>query len=171
MEHAAEHWYLVYVKPHKETFVIRQLEDRGFGIFFPVLQFDRGYNRGIRIEPYFPHYVFVRADLDSTLARDLRWLAGVRTLVHFGGGPSIVPDAVIELLRERLEPLQHKVLRKSEWLFKPGQRVLVTDGPFAGLEAVFQKGLRGTERVQVLLHVLGSWTRTEINGRDLKPVA
>ena len=163
------HWYLIFTKPHKETMVVRQLEDRHHDVFFPTLQFERGYNRGIRVEPYFPHYVFARLDLESNHAGDLRWLAGVRTMVHFGNGPAIVPDAVIELLRQRLQPYEHKVLRKSEWLFKPGQRVLITNGPFAGLEAVFQKGLKGSERVHVLLQILGSWTRTEIGTRDLKP--
>ena len=165
-----EHWYLVYTKPQKEKFVIRQVEDRGFEVFYPILQFERGYSRGIRAEPYFPHYVFVRLDLESGFASNLRWLAGVRTIVHFGGGPAVVPDSVVDQLRQRLQPYEHKVLRKSEWLFKPGQRVLVTGGPFAGLEAVFQRGLKSSERVQILLHTLGAWTRTEINGRDIKPV-
>ena len=96
------HWYLIFTKPHKETLVVRQLEDRGFEVFFPTLQFERGYNRGIRLEPYFPHYLFARIDLQSGRTGDLRWLAGVRTIVHFGGGPAIVPDAVVETLRQSL---------------------------------------------------------------------
>ena len=74
-----EHWYLVYTKPQKETFVVRQVADRGFAVFHPILQFERGYNRGIRVEPYFPNYVFVRLELESSFSSDLRWLAGVRT--------------------------------------------------------------------------------------------
>lgn len=165
-----EHWHVVYTKPNKEGFVIRQLEDRGFEVFYPVLQFERGYNRGIRIEPYFPHYVFVRVDLTTGATSDLRWLAGVRTIVHFGGGPAVVPDAVVQLLRNRLHPYEHKVLRKSEWQFKSGQHLLITGGPFAGLEGVFQQGLKGPERVQILLYALGSWTRAEISVRDIKPL-
>jgi len=160
-----ENWYVIYTKPHKEPLVNRQLEDRDVEVFFPTLQFDRGYNRGIRLEPFFPHYLFVKTDLMSGIMGDLRWLAGV----HFENRPAIVPDAIIDLLRERLQPYEDKVLRRSEWLFKPGQRVIVTKGPFAGFEAIFQKGLNGSERAQILLKLLGSWNRAEINSRDLKP--
>ncbi|MEZ4867700.1 MAG: transcription termination/antitermination NusG family protein [Caldilineaceae bacterium] len=163
-----EEWYLIYTKPHKEPIVNRQLEDRGVEVFFPTLQFDRGYNRGIRLEPFFPHYLFARLDLRSAGVGDLRWLMGVRTVVHFDARPAIVPDAVIEMLQERLQPYGAKVMRRSEWLFKPGQRVTIVNGPFAGFEALFQKGLNGTDRVQILLNMLGTWTRAEISSQDLK---
>jgi transcriptional antiterminator RfaH len=164
-----ENWYVIYTKPHKEPLVNRQLEDRGLEVFFPTLQFNRGYNRGIRLEPFFPHYLFAKVDLMSDLSSDLRWLAGVRTLVHVESRPIIVPNAVIDLLRQRLQPYEDKVLRRSEWLFKPGQRVIVTKGPFTGFEAIFQKDLNGTERAQILLKLLGAWNRAEIDSRDLKP--
>lgn len=164
-----EQWYVIYTKPHKEPLVNGQLADRGLEVFFPTLQFDRGYNRGIRLEPFFPHYLFVKADLMAEEARDLRYLPGVRTVVHFAGRPAVVPDEVLTLLRERLEPYEAKVLRRSEWLFKPGQPVVVAEGPFAGFEAIFQRGLNGSERAQILLKLIGSWSRAEISVYDLKP--
>jgi len=163
-----EQWYLIYTKPHKEPIVNRQLEDRGLEVFFPTLQFDRGYNRGVRLEPFFPHYLFAQIDMLADRVGDLKWLMGIRTVVHFDARPAIVPDAVIEMLRQRLQPYEAKVVRRSEWLFKPGQRVTITRGPFAGFEAVFQKGLNGADRVQILLNMLGTWTRAEISGQDLK---
>ncbi len=164
-----EHWYVLYTKPHKEPLVNRQLEDQGVEVFFPTLQFNRGYNRGIRLEPFFPHYLFAKVDLMADPTGDLRYLPGVRTLVHFGGRPATVPAEIIELLHQKLHPYESKVLRRSEWLFKPGQQLIITSGPFAGFEAIFQKGLNGSERVQILLKLLGSWSRAEIDGRDLKP--
>lgn len=164
-----ENWHVIYTKPNKELLVYNQLEDRDVELFFPTLQFNRGYNRGIRQEPFFPTYLFIKVDLMTDAANDLRYLPGVRTLVHFEGQPAIVPGPVIDLLRDRLQPYGKTVLRRSEWLFTPGQRVIVTKGPFAGIEAIFQKELNGSERVQILLHLLGAWSRAEINSRDLKP--
>ena len=163
-------WYLIYTKPHKEPLVNRQLADCGVDVYFPTLQFDRGYHRGTRLEPFFPHYVFVQLDMMSNWGGNLQWLVGVRTVVHFAGKPAIVPEAVIDALRQRLQPYEDKVLRRGEWLFKPGQRVLITNGPFKGLEAVFQQGLNGAERVQILLQILGAWTRAEISSYDLQPL-
>lgn len=164
-------WYLLHTKPHKEPLVSGQLEDRGLDVFFPYLRLERGHGRGIRLDPFFPSYLFVKVDLFSPEASDLRWLPGVRTLVHFGGYPVSVPDEIVDSLRERLTPYRDKVLRKSEWLFKSGQRVEIVSGPFAGFEAVYQHSLSGGQRVQLLLDMMGSWTRTQLNVDQIRPAA
>jgi transcription elongation factor/antiterminator RfaH len=164
-------WHVIHTKPQKEPLVNRQLEDRGLETYFPFLQYERGYNRGIRVEAFFPHYLFLYIDLQSNAATDLRWLPGVRTILYVDNQPATVPESIIESLRLRLNPLNKRVLRKNEGLFKPGQKVLVAGGPFEGFEAIFQKELNGHERVQVLLKLLGAWTRTEISSNQLKPLS
>lgn len=161
-------WYLIYTKPHKEPLVNRQLTDRGIDVYFPTIQVERGYQRGIRLEPFFPHYLFAHLDRMALSGVNLQWLAGVRTLVHFDGKPATVPTAVIEALQQRLQPYERHVLRRGEWVFKPGQRVRIINGPLKGLEAIFQQGLNGAERVQILLQLLGTWTRAEISSYDLE---
>ena len=165
-----QEWHVIYTNPQKETLVNCQLEDRGLETYFPFLQYDRGYGRGIRLEPFFPHYLFFKADLQSKRAHNLQWLPGIRSIVQVDGRPAIVPDNVIDGLRQRLKPYAKAVLRKSECLFKPGQKVLVSGGPFDGFEAIFQKGMSGEDRVQVLLKLLGAWTRTELSASQLRPL-
>ena len=164
-------WYALYTKPHQETLVCRQLEDRGLEVFFPYVEYDRGYGRGTRVEPFFPHYLFVHVDLMAPEASTLQWLIGVRGLVRIGEQPATLPDQVITRLRERLAPYQEKILAKSEWLFKSGEQVEITEGPFAGFEAVFQHGLSGGHRVQILLNMMGSWTRAQLGIEQIKPLA
>ena len=147
-----------------------QLEDRGIETYFPYLKIDRGYGRGIRLEPFFPHYLFFKTDLTSAGAHGLQWLPGVRRIVHIGSRPATVPESIIEALRKRLRPYSDRALSKSEWLFKPGQMVVVTSGPFEGIEAVFQKSLNGRGRAQVLLQLVGTWTRAEIDTDHIKPL-
>ena len=160
-------WYLLYTQPKKEALVADQLSARDLNVFYPTLHIKRGYNRGFREEPLFPHYLFVEIDLESQMATGLRWLPGVRTLVHFGERPAFVPRHIVECLQDKLAYMQ-KTVSKAELLFTPGQTVKVNKGPFAGLDAVFQKGLKGTERVQVLLEVLGRQSRVELDVRDIK---
>jgi transcription elongation factor/antiterminator RfaH len=166
-----QQWHVMYTKPNKETLVDSQLEDRGLETYFPYLRIERGYSRGIRYEPFFPHYLFFFADLSSTEAYGVQWLPGVRKLVHVGNRPATVPQAVIDALHKRLDPFAEKAISKSEWLFKPGQKVEITSGPFEGFEAIFQKGLNGRDRVQVLLQLVGTWTRTEMDANQLKAVS
>jgi transcription antitermination factor NusG len=165
-----QQWYVMYTKPHKEALVNRQLEDRGVETFFPFLQFERGYGRGIRLEPFFPNYLFFCANLAQPAVHALRWLPGVRSIVYVDHIPAAVPEPVIQALRARLQPLAHRVLHKSEWLFEPGQPVSIIDGPLEGLEAVFHKGLSGQERAQVMVHWVGRWTRAELDLRLIKPL-
>ena len=162
-------WYVLYTKPHKETLVHRQLEDRELATFFPYMQYDRGYGRGVRLEPFFPHYLFVRVDLESQAASGLTWLVGVRHLVSFEGRPARVPDVAVDALQARLAPYAAKVLAPAEALFAPGEAVRVVSGPLAGLEGVFQRGLSGSQRVQILLNLLGQWSRVYLDVHQLVP--
>ena len=114
-------WYVMYTKPNREPLVNRQLEDRGIVTYFPHVQIDRGYGRGIRVEPYFPHYLFFQADLVSGEANGLQWLPGMRAIVTFGNQPATIPDSAIETLRRHLKPYSESVLQKNNLLFKPGQ--------------------------------------------------
>ena len=88
-------WYTLYTKPHQETLVCRQLEDRGLEVFFPYVQYDRGYGRGTRMEPFFPHYLFVHVDLMAPEASTLQGRRGraaeAAGPVHrVGGAPPIL---------------------------------------------------------------------------------
>lgn len=165
-----QQWHIIYTKPNQEPLVNRQLEDRDIETYLPFLQFERGYGRGIRLEAFFPHYVFMNIDLGSPQANGVQWLAGVRAIVHFDDQPAVVPSAAIDVMRKRLSPYAHKVLRKTEWLFKPSDPVLVTAGPFQGMDAIFQQGLSGGQRAQILLKLLGTWVRADVDISQIKPV-
>jgi len=161
-------WYVMHTNPKKESFVNGQFLDRSMETFFPYIQFDRGYSRGIRIEPFFPNYLFFCSDLHSRQSHDLQYMPGVRGIVRFDNRPAVVPEAILEELRHRLQPYERRVMKKTEWLFKPGDKVLITNGPFEGFEAIFERGKNGLERAQILLNILGTTTHTEIDARHLK---
>ncbi len=158
----ARKWYLLHTNHGKEKIVVGQLEGFDVDLFCPMVKIDRGHRRGIREEALFPHYLFVHADILADNLPSLAYLPGVRTLVHFGGRPAVVPDAIIAQLQERLAQREPK-RTLADHLFKPGQPIRVRSGPFAGLDAVFQQGLKGTERAQVLIDVLGSLSRVELD--------
>ena len=97
--------------PHESRereIVVGQLEGFDVDLFCPMVKIDRGHRRGIREEALFPHYLFVRADILADNLPSLAYLPGVRTLVHFGGRPAVVPDAIIAQLQERLAQREPK---------------------------------------------------------------
>ncbi|MGH7817100.1 MAG: transcription termination/antitermination protein NusG, partial [Candidatus Binatia bacterium] len=63
---------------------------------------------------------------------------------------------IIRALRERCP---NGVVEIDPLRAKPGDTVRINEGLFSGLEAIFEQKLKGSERVAVLLDILGRQTR------------
>jgi transcriptional antiterminator RfaH len=97
----------------------------------------------------FPRYLFIQLD-NSDQARSwapIRSTTGVTQLVRFGNRAAHVDEALIELLRQREECLP------TEAMFRTGDTVVVTQGPFAGIEAIYQT-TDAEMRAMILLEIL-----------------
>ncbi len=157
-----EAWYAVHAKSHKEGYVKAYLESQGLESFYPYLQVTPINPRSSTVRSYFPGYLFVRADLETTGISSLRWIPGAVGLVEFGGVPAVVPDAVIQQLKIRLRDAQARPAGEQS-RFKHGDSVRIVRGPFKGFEGIFDARLSGTQRVLLLLDMLGRLVRAEIN--------
>jgi transcriptional antiterminator RfaH len=148
-------WYALHSHPHKEDLLWHQVESRGIEAFYPRVKVPVVNPRARKIRPYFPGYLFVHVDLEQTGISVLNWMPYSTGLVSFGGEPSIVSDALIHALEKRIGQINAAGGEVFENL-KPGDPVVIQDGPFAGYEAIFDIRLSGSERVRVLLKLLSS---------------
>jgi transcriptional antiterminator RfaH len=157
-------WYAVHTHPRKEQPALENLQRQGFDSYLPVLQVQkvrRGKAQMVQ-EAMFPRYLFVRLD-SSAQGRSwspIRSTLGVRTLVQFGGKPAKVAHELIDWLRQRehdFDPLH---------LFQPGDTVAITEGPFKGLEALYQ-GVDGEHRALILLEILSKPVRMAVDAGAL----
>ncbi len=146
-------WYVMHSKPRKEEFLLDQLRLSGFEAYCPIVRVATINPRARKMRPYFPGYVFLRADLELSRASSLHWMPGATGLVSFDGQPARVPDGLVPTLRQRLEAVNASGGELLHDLM-PGDPVRVIEGPFAGYEAIFDARLPGTERVRVLLKLL-----------------
>ena len=96
-----------------------------------------------------------------------RWCPGVTRLVLAGERPAIVPDAIIDGLRQR-ERAGFIELPKPP-RFKRGDPVKVSAGSFAGHLGLYD-GQRPHERVAVLLALLGASVRVTLPKDDIERV-
>jgi transcription antitermination factor NusG len=149
-------WYVLRVKPHKERPVYRLLKAREVEVFFPSVKVNPVNPRAARERPFFPGYMFVRADLAEVGQNAFSWLPGVQGLVRFGEQPAMVPENLIHEIRRRLAEIKQAGGLALDGLEK-GDRVRIVGGPFAGYEAIFDLRLPGQERVQVLLAFLSRY--------------
>ena len=118
-------------------------------------------------EPLFPRYLFIRLGQGDS-ARSwapIRSTKGVSRLVSFGVEPAKVADSLVEALRVR----ESSVQAEPERLFKPGERVRLTEAPFAGIEGIYQMA-DGERRVMVLIELLSKQVRVRVAPADLRKV-
>jgi len=140
-------WYVVQTKPRQESRALENLKRQGFRCVLPRVRVER-IRRGLRVwneEPLFSRYVFIELSEADSKWSVLRSTRGVTRVVQFGGVPARLPDAwVAEFMREDRPPVA---------LFEPGERVVITGGPFGGLEGIYQLA-DGEARAYVLLEIL-----------------
>ena len=148
-----QNWYVVRSKPNKEEFLRDQLLLRQVEVYYPQISVRPANPRAKKIKSYFPGYLFVRLQLDSTVLSTLQWIPGSIGLVSFDGVPSMVPDPLIAAIRRHVEEVNNASVNYVPGLQR-GDRVEIDHGPFAGYEAVFDAHLSGSERVRVLLKLL-----------------
>jgi transcription antitermination factor NusG len=147
------YWYVLHSKPHKEELLAEQLELRKIETFAPRIRVQVVNPRARPVRPYFPGYIFVRADLEEMGKSVLQYVPGSSGLIAFGGEPAFVPDGLIHAIRLRVDEINSAGGELFDVL-KSGETVLVHSGPFAGYEAIFDARLPGKERVRVLLKML-----------------
>ena len=162
-------WYALRVKPHKERTVSRLLLARDVELFFPTLRVQPKNPRSAKEKPYFPGYLFVKADLEVSGINTFSWVQGTHGLVSFGNIPAVVPEPLILELKRRMEILNAQQVGCFE--FESGTPVRIVSGPFAGYEAIFDVGLPGSERVQILLAFLSSYPQIlKLNAADVEKI-
>lgn len=147
------HWYAINSHPHKEEILWRHLQSHGIEVFYPRLRVSPVNPRARKHRPYFPGYLFIRVDLVESGQSAFQWMPHARGIVTVGGEPAIVPDGLIGALRARLAQLEADRPAPTAEL-KPGDLVVIEDGPFEGYEAIFDVHISGSERVRVLLKML-----------------
>lgn len=158
--HGQPVWYLVHAKPRQEAEALRQLERQEYTAYLPRCRVRRRVAGRIAavIEPMFPRYLFVRLAAGTDDFSPIRSTRGVQGLVRFGGMPARLPDALIAQLRAR-EGEAGLIEIAPE--FQPGARVQIAEGPFAGLDAVFE-ARAGKDRAALLLHLAGQVVRMSL---------
>jgi transcriptional antiterminator RfaH len=158
-------WYLIHTKPRQEALALTNLSRQGFECYMPMLRLQKIRQRKTALvaEAMFPRYLFIRLDTSGSGQSwsPIRSTLGVNQLVRFGGQPARVDGQLIDLIRSR-EQGTH-----AQPLFSAGDNVTVADGPFAGLEAIYQT-TDAESRSMILLNILSKPVAMRIDTASLR---
>lgn len=156
-----KNWYLLSSKPHKDAQAEEQLLNQGYEIYRPLAQRLRK-RRGKMVkvtESLFPRYMFIELDMLEDNWAPIRSTYGVSQIIRFGNEPTPVPGELITTLKQNEESLGEKAIDLDR--FHAGDQVILTDGPFKGLNGAFLS-YDGEQRAMVLLEIMNSQTKLTI---------
>jgi transcriptional antiterminator RfaH len=158
-------WYLVHTKPRQEEIALVNLQRQGYECYLPQMRIERIRRRKAEVatEPMFPRYLLIRLD-SSDQGKSwspIRSTLGVSQLVHFGARAAKVDDTLVNLLRQRERALP------TQAMFASGDPVVIADGPFAGIEAIYQTA-DAERRAFILLEVLAKPVSMHVDAGRLR---
>lgn len=150
------HWYVIYTKPRQEMRAQVNLQQQAFEVFLPLHQSERLQRGKLKLieEPLFKRYLFVRFDTAQSPWHLIRNTFGVSELVRTGGLPTRVPATLVQTLMQ--------VKSSPESLFKHGETLQITDGPFRDLQAIFDMQ-DGDHRAIVLIDLLNKMQKISVS--------
>lgn len=144
-------WYAVYTKPRQEDSVASLLQRIGIEVLNPKLK-SRKYKRSRIlevIEPLFPCYIFADFEKDK-YSHLITYTRGVRYIVG-KSNPITVHDEIIDTIKEGMEG--NLVIVKPR-RFLSGDKVIIKDGPFKEFYGIFEREIKGVERVMIFLNTI-----------------
>jgi len=130
-----EAWRCIRTHTKREHIAAAHLRQiRGVEVFNPQLRLLRSTRRGRRwsTESLFPNYLFARCVLESTLEK-VTYTPAVKVVLRFGDRVPVIPDAVIEDLRQGVAELSSAVLTDAP---VEGEEVEIAIGAFVGMKGL-----------------------------------
>ncbi len=162
-------WYVIQTKPRKEKEANSYLSTKGIEIFSPLMETFalRNGRMNKELNPLFPGYIFGKFDLGQNYPL-VRWGRGVKKILGLGGYPTPVSEEVIEIIRERLDT---QGIAKMTHSFKNSDVIRIKSGPLRDLLGIFDRWVSDSERVRILLNLIGYQPAVEMHYSMIEKVA
>ncbi len=162
-------WYVIQTKPKKEEEAKSYLSTKGLEIFNPLMEtfLSRNGKLNKEFKPLFPTYIFGKFDIEQNYPL-VRWARGVNRILGFGGNFTPLSEEVVELIKKRTD--SDGILRKN-YHFEPNDLVRIKSGPLKDLLGIFDRWVSDTERVRILLNLIGYQPAVEIHYSLVEKVA
>ena len=163
-----KYWWVVQTKPLAEAIAIEHLHEQKLTTYCPMCLKETIRGRLVKVTPtpLFARYVFVLADQTAQKAiHRIRSTGGVRQLIKVGERPTLVKASIIA----EIKALETEHLNQVKPHFTSNDKVVISQGIYQGLEAIYQMD-KGLERAVVMLNLLQRETQLTINKTQLKKI-
>lgn len=150
-------WYALQHKPVQGDRALQHLQNQDIACFYPKITVEKikAGKRTKKLEPLFPGYLFVNLEQTDPVWAKLRSTRGVLRIVGFANKPAAISDEVIQHIKDSLDSVA------EQGGIKPGQAVQLHEGPFEGINAIFQ-AYDGEARAIVLINFMQKQQRVRV---------
>jgi transcriptional antiterminator RfaH len=163
-------WYAIHTNPRQEMRAESNLKAWNVETYLPKIkesslnQYDG--NRTWLIKPLFPRYFFARFQF-SMLGSKIRFTRGVKEVVGFGECPVPIDNEIINLIQSRQDG--HGYVKLEDGIAQ-GDEVIIKQGMFKGIRGIFERNVRNSDRILILLKTVHFQAHIVIDREDLKKV-
>lgn len=159
-------WYVLHTKSRFENVVYEGLIKKSIETFLPKVKVkSKRKDRKLLISvPLFSGYLFVKTDLSPHMHVEIVKTAGAVRLIGNKDGPIPVPLESVESLKIMVAADRHITTGHK---FNKGDRVMVIEGPFAGVHGIFIR-YRNKGRIVVYIEALGQYAQVEVDEDDVE---
>jgi len=116
--------------------------------------------------PLFPRYSFARFQVNCLLHK-INFTRGVDSVVSFGDRPMPVADKIIAIMQAHIA--EDGLVKLGEE-FKYGDTVKIQEGPFSSRMGIFERGVKDSERVMILLTAIMYQSHVLVDEAALKKI-
>lgn len=176
-------WYVVHTNTGCESKVKANLEHRVsvmkmhnfiFDILVPTESDGdesgegRGKKKAASGKKIFPGYILVKMNLNDDSWAVVRNTPGVTGFVGLGRRPTPLQEKEVENILYQMGLQQTKP--QSHHAFGEGQKVKITEGPFADFIGLVDKVNSDKKRLRVLVHIFGRETSVELSFQEVEEI-
>src|SRR5258707_886630 len=125
-------WFAIHVKRFREAVAASSVTALRLEAFLPMVKVELSERTVIRagFKPLFPGYFFARFSPEISL-EPVECARGVLHVIKSGPAPIPIDDEVVREIQNRVA--EDGLIRLQRREFKPGDRVSIHEGPFAGM--------------------------------------
>lgn len=156
-------WYVLHTHPKQEERANENLRSWGVETLYAKLR-TRRFNQFTGAptyitQPLFPRYLFARFNAREQLPK-IQFTRGVHNVVFFGESPASVDQDIIDIIRARID--ENGFVKENDEL-KLGDKVIVNAGPLRNFMGIFEREMKGSDRITILLTAIEYQGRLVVN--------
>jgi transcription antitermination factor NusG len=146
-------WYVIMSKPGLQDNAAKRLASADMDVFNPKIRQYSQKKKSYIVKALFPMYFFAKFDAEEQY-KMVKYTRGVLRVLGTNKEPVPIDEEIVLRVRSNCNTDEIVEAKYFEEDLKEGMNVTITDGPFAGVDAIITGLLNDEQRIEVLMNLM-----------------